>query len=301
MSDTRMRRLFRAAGVAAGVLALAGCAETDLKESLGGSTRGPDCGDGQGEFREVEDIEYEVTRAREEWAKTLGRRGQLPGGFEDDVLAAARTVGTRVRESVVYLELPSGHATGWYIDDHHIATNSHNVLGLPSVTAWTVDGSSFDVDVVEAVPGMLPDVALLRAERTGTPLPLGSAASLEPGDEVVQVGNPGAVGNWLIAVGRQVRTSRISQGDDAPQSGPGVVPEITTSVPGAQGNSGSPLVNLDGEVVGMTHGGTDQDPLPLDGPPEPSEPTVYDWPIAAKTWSRHVPIETVVELYEEWR
>ena len=298
--DTRLRRLFRAAGVTAGLLTLAGCSESGLKESLGGSTRGPDCGDGQGEFRTVEDLEYEIARTREKWAETYGRRGQLPGGFEDDVLADARTVGKQVRESVVYLEVPSGHATAWFIDDHHILTNSHNVLGLSSVTAWTLDGSSLDVEVVEAVPEMLPDVALLRADRAGTPLSLGSAASLEPGDSVVQVGHPGDVGSWLISVGLHLRTSGIRNEADAPPTGPGVVSEIVTSVPGTQGNSGSPLVNLDGEVVGMTHGGTDQDPLPIDGPPEPSEPTVYDWPFAAKTWARHVPIETAAELYEEW-
>ena len=335
VSDSdRFRRLFRAAGVTAGLLGLAGC--SDVTEPMSGrdagegpgqnggdrtsgpagttspttGTPGPssddlgcDTGraDAEGVRQQIDRLEYELSFVREEWAEAYGRRGQLPGGFEDDVLETARTVGSQVRESVVFLELPSGQATGWYIDDRHIMTNAHNVFGRSSATAWTVDGSSFGVEVVDLVEEMLPDVALLRADSTGTPLPLGSAASLEPGETVVQVGHPGDVGNWLLTVGRHINAIGVGGPEDGSPDGPGQYSELTTSVPGAQGNSGSPLVNLDGEVVAMTHGGTDQDPLPFEGPPEPSDPIVHDWPLRWKMWSLHVPVETVIEHYEEWQ
>jgi serine protease Do len=335
VSDSdRFRRLFRAAGVTAGLLGLAGCSDgTELDPSQDPTqvrtqddvdrtprstgtaspvtgTPGPSSADlgcdtgraNPGEVRnQIEQLEFELSFAREEWAEQFGRRGQLPGGFEDAALEAARTVGSRVRESVVPLELPSGQATGWFVDDRHVMTNAHNVFGRTSATAWTVDGSSFDVEVVELVENLFPDVALLRADSAGTPLPLGSASSLEPGDTVVQVGHPGEVGNWLITVGRHMHSMGLEDGADSPPDGYATVPELTISTPGAQGNSGSPLVNLDGEVVGMTHGGTDQNPLPHDGPPEPSEPVVYDWPLRWKMWSLHVPVETVIEHYEDWR
>lgn len=331
VSDSdRLRRLFRAAGVTAGLLGLAGCGDTadldpgqDHTEVGGGGTPGSTATAGHptgtpgpsaadlgcetggadaGEIRNrIDQLEYELSFVREEWAEKFGRRGQLPGGFEDDTLEAAREVGTRVRESVVLLELPSGQATGWYIDDHHVMTNAHNVFGHDSATAWTVDGSSFGVDVIDLVEEMLPDVALLRADSAGTPLPLGSASAMEPGDTVVQVGHPGEVGNWLVTVGRHITTVGVGEPADGSSEGPGEFSEVRTSVPGAQGNSGSPLVNLDGEVVAMTHGGTDQNPLPHDGPPEPSEPVVHDWPLRWKMWSLHVPVETVLERYEDWR
>lgn len=339
----RLRRLFRAAGATAGLLGLAGCGDVADSDADQGDARTPGPAPTQGgegptpdptrtaspdtatpaptagdpgceagetveEVRDrIEQFELERSFARYDWAEKVGRRGQLPGGFEDDVLSAAQSIGSQVRESVVLLDLDGGQATGWYVDDRHVLTNAHNVYGRNSATAWTVDGTSFGVEVVDLVEDVMPDVALLRADRSGPPLPLGAASSLEPGDTVVQVGHPGEVGNWLITTGRHLRSSGMDEEMDAEgwdEEDEGeyeLLPELTTSVPGAQGNSGSPLVNLDGEVVGMTHGGTDQDPLPHDGPPEPSEPIVHDWPLRWKMWSLHVPVETVAEYYEAWR
>lgn len=332
----RLRRFLRAAGATAGLLGLAGCGSVDDSDQrdtqpseedntrAGGeqtstttrltssettpppsTTDDLDC-EAEASVEEIQDrieqFELELAFARYDWAEKYGRRGQLSGGFEDDVLSTAQSVGTQVRESVIMLELDGGQATGWYVDDRHVMTNAHNVAGQNSATARTMDGSSFGLTVVDLVEEMFPDVALLRADRSGTPLPLGSASSLEPGETVVQVGHPGDVGNWLITTGRYLRSSGMDDEDwdDEVEDDFEPVPDLTTSAPGAEGNSGSPLVNLDGEVVGMTHGGTDQNPLPIDGPPEPSEPIVYDWPLRWKMWSSHVPVETVVEYYEEW-
>jgi serine protease Do len=255
---------------------------------------------------EYEELQASTKTLATEIERIEGRLVQERARYPESVRDHAREVGLSIRDSVAFLDMDDGHgsggeATGWFVDDRHVMTNAHNVFGRTSATAWTVDGSSFDVEVVELVENLFPDVALLRADSAGTPLPLGSASSLEPGDTVVQVGHPGEVGNWLITVGRHMHSMGLEDGADSPPDGYATVPELTTSAPGAQGNSGSPLVNLDGEVVGMTHGGTDQNPLPHDGPPEPSEPVVYDWPVRWKMWSLHVPVETVIEHYEDWR
>lgn len=57
----------------------------------------------------------------------------------------------------------------------------------------------------------------------------------------MQVEHPYSVGNWVVSLGRYIKNSF----DDT----------VLTPVPAASGNSGDPLVNLDGDVVGITSGG----------------------------------------------
>lgn len=287
-------RLVRTALATAGLVGLAGCSDVTDVGDLGNRLTCPELAEARAR---ADSLERDLEPDRAEWAEAFARRGQLPGGFADDELAAAEAVGMDVRESVVYLEESYAHATAWYVDDHHLVTNSHNVAEMASPTAWTLDGDSSDVEVVESVPSMSPDLALLRTDVAGPPLPLGSSESIEPGETVVQVGHPGNVGNWLLSVGRYVGAVHpvVDSFDDAVD-----YRELTTSVPGMEGNSGSPLVNMDGEVVGVTFGGEDQDLRTPGEAPEPADPVVRDWPLRSHTWSSHVAIEAVAELYEEW-
>jgi serine protease Do len=147
--------------------------------------------------------------------------------------------------------------SGFIIDpDGYIVTNAHVVKGAQRIQVVLQppgsDGSlanalSSKVDVVPArVVGQTPelDVALLKIERRNLPaLELAAYRNLRQGESVFAFGSPQGLRNTLThglisAVARQIDV-------DSP------LIFVQTDAPVNPGNSGGPLVNLDGEVVGM--------------------------------------------------
>ncbi|EJN60397.1 S1 family peptidase [Halogranum rubrum] len=212
--------------------------------------------------------------------------------FPEDVRERAREVGLATRDAVVYLELRAGNrysvGTGWILDDTHIVTNGHVVAQGGEVTCYTADGDTLDVELVEA--SQRPDVALLRTtDDVPATLSTGSAEDLERNQPLVQVGHPGSVGNWVISLGTFTgRTGVLGTGDT-----------LKTSVPSAQGSSGSPLVTLDGDVVGLTYASTIERGRFPGSAPEPTDDRVRE-SFRTNSAALHVPIERVESLVAEW-
>ncbi|HEX6970303.1 MAG TPA: trypsin-like peptidase domain-containing protein [Micromonosporaceae bacterium] len=165
----------------------------------------------------------------------------------DLVGAAAQTV-----PGVVAVSVSSAGRTvngsGFAIDaEQHIITNDHIVKGGGrdvQVLVETPDGRRFAAEVVGRDPGS--DIAVLRVpEAAGLrPLPLAEPGSTQVGERVLAVGSPlglhGTVTAGIVsALNRQVRLGQIRRG--AVQTDASINP----------GNSGGPLVNVDGEVVGV--------------------------------------------------
>lgn len=206
-------------------------------------------------------------------------------------------VGKSIRPAVVSVETRTsstggGGGTGWFVDDHHVVTNSHVVDGASSITCWTLDGESFEPEVVDSTDYRAQpyhDVALLRTEfdAPGT-LSLGDESALTEGQPVVQVGHPFAVGNWVISSGEFVREREF--GDT-----------ILTTTPNMSGNSGSPLVTLEETVVGLTTGSVpkEQPDRARDEAPEPVEPDVYE-SYEDATYATHDKASVVGQYVEEW-
>ena len=129
----------------------------------------------------------------------------------------------------------------------HILTNNHVVEGAQKITVTLPDGRAFDGTVV----GRDPDTDLAVVKIAGDNLPtarLGDSSKLRIGEWVIAIGNPlaleggptvtvGVVG----AVGRSVEEENGAILDDV----------IQTDAAINRGNSGGPLVNLAGEVVGI--------------------------------------------------
>lgn len=308
----RGRDLLGGAALAAAI-GLAGCAGADDSPADGDSPADPDspvtsAAPTRDCTRQLDDAEAElaatndrVARLSTRLAETAERAASLEQavdraatGYPESVVGAAESVGVAARPSVVFLDVGSGQGTGWFVDETHVLTNSHNVAGGEDVVGWTVDGDRFDLDLVDRVASMYPDVALLRADREGPPLPVGSADAVTPGQPLVQVGHPGSVGNWIVSLGEFVQRQTVqSPGGDA-------VEELVTTVPGREGNSGSPLLTLDGRVVGVTYAGSPKAGRRPDESPEPAPTTVYDRPLAPKVWSNHVTVDAAVELVDDW-
>lgn len=210
--------------------------------------------------------------------------------FSQEIVEKAREVGVQARKSVVYLEIRYEDdsnrgvvGTAWFLAPGLLITNGHVVDGgAITFTGHTVDGDTFSAELISF--SLSPDIAVLRTTYTkAPPLPVGSSEGLKEGDPLVQVGHPGGYGNWLITLGELVKTQR---GD------------LYSDVPSAQGSSGSPILTLDGKVVGMTTGITGQVAGPS-APPSNSE--VYQFLEGLSTLlTKHVPIELVLEKVAEW-
>ncbi len=149
--------------------------------------------------------------------------------------------------------VPQGEGSGWVYDgEGHIVTNNHVVANAEQVqvTFWN------DVTAVAEVVGTDPDsdLAVIRVEVEDEQLhPLGLADSdqLKVGDRVVAIGNPygleGTMTSGIVsALGRLMPTSSSASG------GSYTLPDIIqTDAAINPGNSGGPLLDLNGNVVGV--------------------------------------------------
>jgi serine protease Do len=128
--------------------------------------------------------------------------------------------------------------------DGYILTNNHVVDGGDQLVVRLSDRREFDAKVVGT--DVESDVALLKVSATGLPaVAIGDSTKLKPGQWVVAIGSPF---NFDHSVTHGV-VSYVGRGfGGADQQ---YVPFIQTDVPINRGNSGGPLFNLDGQVVGI--------------------------------------------------
>jgi serine protease Do len=126
--------------------------------------------------------------------------------------------------------------------DGYVLTNAHVVKGADEVTVRLTDRRDFPAKVIGV--DSRTDVALLKIEATKLP--------------VVRVGSPDSVkvGNWVAAIGspfglENTVTAGIVSAKSRSLPSDSYVPFIQTDVAVNPGNSGGPLFNLSGEVVGI--------------------------------------------------
>ncbi|MEM4790292.1 MAG: trypsin-like peptidase domain-containing protein [Thermofilum sp.] len=141
-----------------------------------------------------------------------------------------------------------GWGSGVIVDENLVATNSHVVEGFERVAVSFHDGSASHAEVLAADPQI--DIAFLEADTSGhKPAKLGDSGKLKVGQLVIAIGDPfgqvlGGPSLTLGVVSGLGRTLHVE----------GRIYEnlIQTDAAVNPGNSGGPLMNLDGEVVGIT-------------------------------------------------
>jgi serine protease Do len=136
-----------------------------------------------------------------------------------------------------------GQGSGFIVgNDGVVLTNAHVVAGADEVTVTLTDQREFRAKVVGS--DATTDVAVLKIEARDLPtVRLGDPAQLRVGDWVVAIGTPYGLDNTV--------TSGIVSAKSRALPGDAVVPFIQTDAAVNPGNSGGPLFNLDGEVVGI--------------------------------------------------
>ena len=130
-------------------------------------------------------------------------------------------------------------------ENGYIATNCHVVEGATKITVGTHDGRHFSAKLVGS--DATNDVAVLKVEAEGLdPVVLGSSNALIVGDQVVAIGNPLGELTATMTVGYVSAKNRDVTTDGV------TINMIQTDAAINSGNSGGPLFNMKGEVVGIT-------------------------------------------------
>jgi S1-C subfamily serine protease len=143
--------------------------------------------------------------------------------------------------------------SGFVFDDQgHIVTNNHVVTGATRIIVTYSDGSEALAELVGADPDS--DLAVIKVDTDPTlltPVTLGDSSTVRVGQIVVAIGNPFGLQNSLTTgivsgLGRLLPTNVVSSGGR--YSIPNIIQTDTAINPG---NSGGPLLNLQGEVIGV--------------------------------------------------
>jgi S1-C subfamily serine protease len=157
---------------------------------------------------------------------------------------------TTLRDNVFVGETTASGSGFVYDNQGHIITNDHVIKGHKIVDVEFADGNTFKAKVVGIDPST--DLAVLQiadnfSNEKLIPLTLGNSSLLQVGQEVAAIGNPFGLQNLMtqgIISGLRVLLPSNQTGFSIPDV-------IVTDVPLNPGNSGGPLLNMRGEIIGI--------------------------------------------------
>jgi len=142
-----------------------------------------------------------------------------------------------------------GVGTGEIIDDEgHVLTNNHVIEGARRILVTLSDGRALEAELIGGDATL--DLAVLKIDAEGlVPIPIGRSSALQVGESVIVIGHalnlpggPTITGGWVSALNRTIDISpTITMGN-----------LIQTDAAINPGNSGGPLINIDGEMVGIS-------------------------------------------------
>jgi serine protease Do len=127
-----------------------------------------------------------------------------------------------------------------------VVTNAHVIEGASRIVVTTLDGRELDADVLGSDRDA--DLAVLKVKAQGLPaVPLGRSSDLMIGETVIAIGNPFGLSHTVTAGVLSARGRTVPS-----ESGERVFTDfLQTDASINPGNSGGPLVNIDGQVIGI--------------------------------------------------
>ena len=138
----------------------------------------------------------------------------------------------------------SALGSGFIIDEKGLViTNNHVIQGAEDVFVRVNGEKNLKAKVIGADPGMDLAVLQIESDQKFTPVKFGDSDTARIGDWVIAIGNPFGLGGTVTAgiISARNRSIGLSRYEDY----------IQTDASINQGNSGGPLFNMDGDVVGI--------------------------------------------------
>jgi serine protease Do len=183
----------------------------------------------------------------------LGTVGESKGSRDIDVHAVLEKVAPSVLAIEVQTRGGQAAGTGFLISDGgFVVTNAHVIDGATALQVKLPDGKTRPASLVGAFPEN--DVALIKVSDTSglVSATLGSSAALQVGDPVVAIGNALNLGDTpTVTTGIvSAKNRELDAGTDTSLKN-----LLQTDAAINHGNSGGPLVNAAGEVVGINSAG----------------------------------------------
>jgi 2-alkenal reductase len=201
----------------------------------------------------TERIEAEVARQLAEQPEDVAT-AQVQGTIDTELEAVLTDLYARANPAVVFIVVGSGSGSGFvYNDEGYIVTNNHVVANGTDYEVVFANGTRQRADLVGT--DVDSDLAVLQVDslpEIAEPLPLAESDDIQVGQFVVAIGNPfGEQGSMSLGIVSGLGRSLPSQRGMLTGSTYSLPQVIQTDAPINPGNSGGPLLNLNGEVVGV--------------------------------------------------
>ena len=196
---------------------------------------------------ELENLRFQLGSAQQE-IDSLKEEIRIIDIGEDSPDIGVIEIYNQTRNSVVLIETNTGTGSGWVYDTlGHIITNNHVVEDATSIQVTFQTGNIMEAELIGRDP--YSDMAVIKVEAPSEllhPLKVGESNELLVGETAIAIGNPFGLANTMTvgiisATGRQMSTV----------DNYAIVDVIQTDAAINPGNSGGPLLNIEGEVIGM--------------------------------------------------
>ncbi|MEK6898480.1 MAG: trypsin-like peptidase domain-containing protein [Nanoarchaeota archaeon] len=195
---------------------------------------------------EISNLRQESRYATEELAKRIVRQDE---SFREriDLLSSSlgdfSGVAEETIQGVVSVGTDLSTGSGFAIDSRgYIVTNDHVLSGARIVQVQTYDGEVYDAEII--MSNSTIDIAFLKIDAEIRALPLANSDELQIGQRVIAIGNPLGL-SFSVTEGIVSGVHRLGPN--------GLNWYIQTDVTLNPGNSGGPLINTNGEVVGINN------------------------------------------------
>lgn len=178
---------------------------------------------------------------------TVSAEGLTPSQIYEQNIDSVVAVNCVIRTTSMGKVYESTSAGSGFVltEDGYVVTNHHVIDGANSISVVFSNGKTWDAALIGS--DATNDIALLKIEATDLqPVTVGSSDALKVGEQVVAIGNALGELSFSLTVGYVSGTDRNISTDGS------VINMIQTDMAINSGNSGGPMFNAKGEVVGIT-------------------------------------------------